>query len=176
MYAHWPQPLGEVFRTHYGLDATDEALANARYEVVNQGRGLRRDFAIASNKKVRFVFRPASPVAEHDAEVLKILLNAETLEIADAAWVAPKGTPTALTPLGDLHLPLEGLIDVAAERERLQKEIAKVEQELTTVQRKLSSENFVKGAPAAVVDEHRQRQNAWQEKLAQLSKMREALG
>ena len=39
-----------------------------------------------------------------------------------------------------------------------------------------SSENFVKGAPAAVVDEHRQRQNAWQEKLAQLNKMREALG
>jgi valyl-tRNA synthetase len=108
--------------------------------------------------------------------VLKILLNAEALEIVDAGWATPKGTPTALTPLGDLFLPLEGLIDVEAERERLKKEIAKVEQELTNVQRKLSSENFVKGAPAAVVDEHRQRLSGWNEKLSQLTRMLESLG
>ncbi len=176
MFARWPGVLGKDFRTHYGLDATDEALANARYEVVNQGRGLRRDANIASNKKVKFVFRPTSPLTAHDPEVLKILLNAEALEIVDATWAPAKGTPTALTPLGELFLPLEGLIDVGAERERIQKEIAKVEQELLTVRRKLSSDSFVAGAPAAVVDEHRHRQTAWQDKLAQLGRMLETLG
>ena len=35
--------------------ANDEQFANAKYETVNAGRGLRRDFNIASNKRVRFV-------------------------------------------------------------------------------------------------------------------------
>lgn len=111
----------------------------------------------------------------HDAEVLKTLLNAEVLELA-RDFVAPKGTPTSLTPLGKLFLPLEGLIDLAAEGDRLGKEIAKVEQELAKVRAKLSSSSFVSGAPANVIDEHRRRENDWQEKLAQLQRMKEALG
>ena len=81
---------------------------------------------------------------------MRILLNAETLELNDA-FAPPKGTPSALTPLGELYLPLEGLIDPAAERERLAREITKIEQELAKVRAKLASENFVKGAPDAVI-------------------------
>ena len=143
--------------------------------MVNAGRGLRRDFNIASNKRVRFVLRPNTQLSEHDYAVLRILLNAEPLEFVDAAWSAPKGTPTVLTPLGELFLPLEGLVDVSAERERLGKEVAKVESELTKVRAKLADPNFSAKVPAAVLDEHRQREATWAEKLAQLQKMREAL-
>jgi valyl-tRNA synthetase len=73
-------------------------------------------------------------------------------------------------------MPLAGLVDTAAEQERIEKEIAKVEAELATVRRKLSNENFVNNAPAAVVEEHRQRQLDWAEKLTQLSRMRDSLG
>jgi valyl-tRNA synthetase len=106
---------------------------------------------------------------------MRILLNAETLE-TNEEFAAPKGTPSAITPLGELYLPLEGLIDPTAERDRLTKEIIKVEQELAKVRAKLASENFVKGAPDAVIAEHRQREADWNEKLARLAKMREALG
>ena len=175
MFARWPAPLDDDFKAHYVLDASDEQFANAKYEVVNLGRGLRRDFNIASSKRVRFVFKPGTPLPAHETEVLRILLNAEPFDVLDQ-YDAPKGTPTALTPLGELLLPLEGLIDVAAERDRLQKEIAKVEDELAKVRAKLADSNFAAKVPAKVLDEHRQREAAWAEKLGQLRRMREALG
>jgi valyl-tRNA synthetase len=174
MYSHWPKPFDADFKTHYGLDESDEKFTNAKYEVVNFGRGLRRDSNIASNKRVRFVFKPNASLAMHDAEVLKILLNAEPLEVLEK-YDAPRGTPVAITPLGELFLPLEGLIDVEAERARLQKEIAKVDDELAKVRTKLADENFAAKVPAKVLDEHRQREAAWAAKLAQLQKMRDAI-
>ena len=121
------------------------------------------------------MFQPSSHVATHDAEVIRILLNAESLESVDLNWAPPRGTPTALTPLGKLFLPLAGLVDVEAERERLGREIAKIEQELVKVRAKLSSETFVSGAPAAVVEEHRKRETDWQAKLAEIRRVAEAL-
>jgi valyl-tRNA synthetase len=108
-------------------------------------------------------------------EVIRILLNAESLETVEAGWLPPRGTPTALTPLGKLFLPLTGLVDIEAERERLGKEIAKIEQELVKVRAKLSSETFVSGAPPAVVEEHRKRESDWQAKLAEIRRVADAL-
>ena len=177
MTAPWPRAFDEDERVYFGLDPEADQFAAARYETVNLGRGLRRDFNIASNKRVRFVLRTTATtnLAAHDIEVLRILLNAEPFDVL-AEYAAPKGTPAALTPLGDLFLPLEGLIDVAAERERLAKEITKVEQELAKVRAKLADPNFTDKVPAKVLDEHRLREKDWAEKHAQLAKMREALG
>jgi valyl-tRNA synthetase len=73
-----------------------------------------------------------------------------------------------LTPLGQFFLPLEGVVDVQAEKERLAKEIAKLESELETVRKKLANANFVDRAPAAVVEEHRQRERDFNSRLDQL--------
>ena len=175
MFARWPAPLDNDFYHYYDLDPSAEEAANAKYEVVNLGRGLRRDANIASNKRVRFILQSATPLLPHDTEVLRILLNAEPLEILPS-YDAPRGTPSTITPLGTLFLPLEGLIDVAAERERLTKEIAKVEDELGKVRAKLANPNFAGKVPPAVLADHQQRETAWAEKLAQLARMREALG
>ena len=170
MFAHWPAAFDDDFKDYYGLTPEADAAAIAKYETVTLGRELRRDSNIAANKRVRFVLKPGTPLPPHDGEVLKILLHAETLELDDA-YLPPRGTPVALTPLGELFLPLEGLVDVAAERERLGKEIAKVEQELAKVCAKLASETFVNGAPATVVADHRKRETDWREKLAQLQRI-----
>jgi valyl-tRNA synthetase len=175
MFARWPAPLDNDFYHYYDLDPSAEEAATAKYEVVNLGRGLRRDANIASNKRVRFILQSATLLLPHDTEVLRILLNAEPLEILPS-YDAPRGTPSTLTPLGTLFLPLEGLIDVAAERERLTKEIAKVEDELGKVRAKLANPNFAGKVPPAVLADHQQRETAWAEKLAQLTRMLEALG
>jgi valyl-tRNA synthetase len=175
MTAPWPKTFSADEREYFGLDPQAVQFAAAKYEVVNLARGLRRDFNIASNKRVRFVMRTTVALATHDVEVLRILLNAEPLDVL-GEYTAPKGTPVSITPLGELFLPLEGLIDVAAERERLAKEMAKVEQELAKVRAKLADPNFAGKVPAKVLDEHRQREADWAEKYAQLVKMREALG
>ncbi len=174
MFAPWPVPFGEDFKAGCGLTAGEDNAANAKYELVNIGRGLRRDFNIAANKRVRFVLKPAAPLSESDSEVLKILLNAEPFEVLEN-YEAPKGTPVAPTPLGELFLPLEGLIDVAAERERLQKEIAKAGDELNKVRAKLANPNFASKVPAPVLEEHQHREKTWAERLADLEKMRHAL-
>ena len=174
-FARWPQALDEDFKQNYGLTPNDEQFANAKYETVTAGRRLRRDFNIASNKRVTFVLVPSRALPEEETAVLPILLNAERLDVLQQ-YEPPKGTPTALTPLGALYLPLEGLIDLEAERQRLGKEIAKVEAELATARKKLANENFIAGAPAMVVAEHREREKKFVERLEQLQRMRDSLG
>ena len=80
-FARWPQPLDDDFKKHYGLTPNDEQFANAKYETVIAGRRLRRDFNIASNKRVVFVLVPPSPLPDEEAAVLRILLNAERLDL-----------------------------------------------------------------------------------------------
>ncbi len=173
MFAPWPKPLDEDELAHFGILPEDEKTANDKYEAVNLGRGLKSTFNI--NKRVRFVLKPSQELPDHEIEVLRILLNAEPLDV-DAAFVPTKGTPSALTPLGTIFLPLDGLIDVEAERARVSKEIAKVESELEKVTAKLADENFTSKVPQKVLDEHQQRKTDWQEKLAKLKEMLAALG
>ncbi len=71
-----------------------------------------------------------------------------------------------------LLIPLKGVVDFAAERERLQKELVGLEQNLASYERKLSNPNFVEKAPAAVVAEERRRQT---EALENKAKVEEAL-
>jgi valyl-tRNA synthetase len=105
---------------------------------------------------------------------MRVLLNAERLEtIPDYKPV--KGTPSSPTDWGELYMPLGGVIDVTAERERLDKEIVKLEDELRTVEDKLKNKSFVDRAPAAVVEEHRQRQKDFSAQLAKLKQARQGL-
>ncbi len=173
MFAPWPKPLDADELAHFGILPEDEQAANDKYKAVELGRGLKSTFNI--NKKVRFVLKPASELPNHEIEVLRILLNAEPLEV-DAAFQPKKGTPAALTPLGELFLPLDGLIDVDAEKARVGKEVAKVESELEKVTAKLADTNFTSKVPQKVLDEHQQRKTDWEDKLAKLKVMLEALG
>jgi valyl-tRNA synthetase len=66
-------------------------------------------------------------------------------------------------------------VDKSAERERLDKEIAKVEEELRTVETKLSNKSFVDRAPKAVVEEHRQRRANFAEQVRKLKEARDRL-
>jgi valyl-tRNA synthetase len=171
MYAPWPKPLDEEFQKHYVLDETDVQIATAAYELVSLGRNLRREGNIPSNKKVKFVFQNAHPVSAHDAEVMRILLNAEILEILPD-YEPKKGTPAARSSLGTLYLPLEGSIDVDAEKTRLTKEIEKIRVEIDKVRQKLSNPAFTEKVPPAVLEEHKQRLADWESKQ---SRVREAL-
>ena len=66
--------------------------------------------------------------------------------------------------MGDLFLPLEGQVDTAAETARLQKELQKIEAEITRAEQKLDNPNFTSKAPADVLEAHRQRLVEWQAK------------
>ena len=156
MTAPWPKPLDDDFKSHYGLTEQDEKYIEARNELVTQGRNLRRTANIAANKKIKFILKPARALAPHDVEVLRLLLNAEAVEV-NANYQPARNTMTVRVTLGDLFLPLEGLIDVEAEKARLKKELAKIEAEAAKVEQKLANPNFTQKVPANVLAEHRQR-------------------
>ena len=173
MFAPWPKPMDADEQAYFGILPEDEKTANDKYETVNLGRGLKSTFNIS--KKVRFVLKPTTELPAHEIEVIRILLNAEPLDV-DAAFAAKKGTPAVLTPLGELFLPLDGIIDVEAERTRVAKELAKVDTELAKVKAKLADENFTSKVPQKVLDEHKQRESDWSAQFEKLKVMLEALG
>jgi valyl-tRNA synthetase len=163
MFAPWPKPLDDDFKSHYGLTGNDEKQIEARNELVSQGRNLRRNANLAANKKIKFILKPARELSPHDVEVLRLLLNAESVEVK-ADYQPSKNTMTVRTESGDLFLPLEGLIDVEAEKARLKRELEKIEAEAAKVEQKLANPNFAQKVPANVLQEHKQRLADWQAK------------
>ena len=174
-FATWPKAFDEDFIEHYGLHQHFADFVESKYELVKSGRNLRGEFNIPSKQKIRYVMQPSETLSDYELNTLRILLNADPLDV-EAGYDAPKGTPTIPSSLGTLFLPLEGLIDVEAEKSRLSKELEKLAKEVEKVEKKLSNKGFVDRAPAEVVEEHRQRLVDWQHKLEHTKKSLGALG
>jgi valyl-tRNA synthetase len=155
------------------VDTGDLEKVRAVYDLVRSGRNLRAESRVPSNKKANFVLRPSASIDEPEVPTISRLVNADTFTI-DPKFEAEPGVPMALTPLGELFLVL-ATGDKSAERDRLDKEIARIEGELQTVGAKLSNASFVERAPAVVVEEHRKRKTDFTEQLSQLRQARAAM-
>ncbi len=153
-----------------GLVADAQSKAAATYETAARIRNLKVACGFASKRDLNFVLKSATGLDDSQIQTLRTLAGAGAIR-QDAAYVKGKNTAGTIAPLGEVYLPLEGLIDIAAERARLGKELEKVQAEVTKVINKLGSESFIGSAPAAVVEEHRQRQMNWEEKSVQLAEM-----
>jgi len=87
----------------------------------------------------------------------------------------PKHAASAVVDGGEIFIPLEGLIDLDAERQRIQKEMARVQGMLDGVQKKLSNESFVGKAPKEVVEKEREKLESIRMTLEKLGKNLEQL-
>ena len=101
---------------------------------------------------------------------MKRLARISDISFADAA---PKSSIQLLIRGETAALPLEGVIDLDAERARLAKEIQKLDGEVAKIDAKLGNADFMKRAPEEVVEEQRERRD---EALSRKAKMEEALG
>lgn len=156
-------------------DVPDSAArAELIYTVAGRLRNLKAEYHLAARKDVRFVVKNAVPWLSEEADVLALLVGAESVEI-DASFEVAKGTPTAVTDAGEFVLPLDGLIDVEAEQARLKKEISRVEKEVEKSLKKLQNPNFVENAKPEVVEIEKERHATWLEKLKQLRELYAAL-
>jgi valyl-tRNA synthetase len=168
MFAPWPKPFSDEEKAWFGLTEAVVQHTAARNELVSLGRNLRREFNLPAGRKLRFVLKPAVPLSAAEVQVLRLLLNAETVEV-QPAYQPPRGTPCAANALGELFLPLEGLVDFAAERARLTRELEKARAEVAKVREKLANPNFVQKVPPQVLEDHQRRLAEWQERERQLS-------
>jgi valyl-tRNA synthetase len=106
------------------------------------------------------------------SESIRRLARAGSIETADAA---PAGALQLLVRGEVVALPLAGLVDLTAEKARLDREIEKVRVEIAKVEAKLGNADFVSRAPEVVIAEHRERLETFQERLVRLTAARERL-
>ena len=148
-------------------------LVSAIYQTIQAGRNLRAESKLPSNRKIRFILRTDEKFISSQIPTLTRLLNAEEVEM-DPKYQAQAGNPVAVTPLGEIFLTVAAA-DRAGERQRLDKEIARIEIEMRAAEEKLGNKSFVDRAPATVVEEHRQRLKDFSAQLAKLKQARECL-
>ena len=162
-FAGWPQ----------AEEIAPEPNAEAVFRAATLARTLRANYNIPSNKRLRWLVQSQESWVTAELAVLRALLNAESVEPVDRQ---PAGAAACPTEIGVIFLPLEGIVDSKAERNRLEGEMAKVRGEIEKVERKLASESFVQNAPAEVVSDHRRRLETWFARLEALRGAHDALG
>ena len=141
--------------------AADEQLAGLR-RLIDAARNMRGEMGLAPSLKVPMVVAPPSAQVEAYAPYLVALCRLESVQqVADlAADAAQALAPVSVVDTRRFLLRVE--IDVAAERERLGKEITRLEGEIAKAQKQLALPGFVDKAPPAVVAQ-------MQERVAQFS-------
>ncbi|OYX57007.1 MAG: valine--tRNA ligase [Brevundimonas subvibrioides] len=148
--AAWPV-LPDAF-----MDAEAEAEIGWLVDLVGEVRGLRSEMNVPPGAKPPLTF-VAPDAATSDKAVRHrdlILTLARVSEVATAD-VAPTGAVTFVSGGSAAALSLAGIIDLAAERARLTREIAAFDSDVGHVMKKLGNPNFVERAAPAVIDEQR---------------------
>ncbi len=118
-------------------------------------RNVRGEMGIAPSKKLAVIIQAPDDgpreVILRGEDYIRNLANLGDLTILAAVGTEPGGAATAVVSDMTIYVLLEGLIDIAGEKLRLEKEIAKVAKDLTLVNRKLANSDFrAKAAPAIV--------------------------
>ncbi len=135
------------------IDAEAEAWVATLKQAVDACRSLRGEMSISPAQRVPLIAAGDAEKLMAYAPHLKALAKLADIEIV--AELPEADAPVALA--GDFRLMLKIEIDVAAEKERLGKEIARLQGEVTKAQAKLGNEGFVARAPAAVVEQEKAR-------------------
>lgn len=138
--------------------------------VISAIRTVRAELNVAPSKNVPIIVHNASE-QDHQrlaqfAPIINTLCRLESCSSQHTG--ALPLSANALVDGMELHIPLKGIIDVASELKRIEKEIAKTEAELARINKKLANTNYVQKAPAEVVDKERQKALDQQHALTQL--------
>jgi len=154
------------------IDEAAEAWVALLKQAVDACRSLRGEMSISPAARVPLIAAGDADKLTKYAPYLKSLAKLE--DVAVVADLPEADAPVML--VDDFKLMLKVEIDIAAEKERLGKEIARLENEISKANAKLGNESFVARAPAAVVEQEKGRVaefGASLEKLqAQLSKLK----
>tara|TARA_B110000971_G_scaffold221676_1_gene269840 strand:+ start:61 stop:1374 length:1314 start_codon:yes stop_codon:yes gene_type:complete len=159
-------------------DPAAEAQIEWLKAVITGIRNIRGEANIKPSKEITLLLQGGSTAdrigATEGSEMLMRLAN-----VAEITWLKDGDTPpaNALSLVGELKVmvPLAGLIDIAAEQARINKEVERIRGEIERIDKKLSNESFVAKAPSEVVDKERARAVEFAATLETLSEQMEQL-
>ncbi|WP_224242443.1 valine--tRNA ligase [Hyalangium gracile] len=169
-----PYPEPKQFSGDYGRAEADIEWLKAS---VSQLRRIRSEMNISPTRPVPLLLQGGG--AEDRERIQRFQAGLSFLaRLESIAWLEGEAPASATAIVGELRLlmPLAGLIDLSAERARLEKEMKRLEGDIAKCNTKLGSETFVNNAPAAVVAQERQRLTDWTQQLATLREQHRRLG
>jgi len=154
MVASWPKSYGR-------LDETVNGHMAILMEVIRTIRNIRSEYNVEPAKWISATVVAGDNYAllQRHREVIVKLARLDDQAFNLVTQLETKPTQSAAQVIGsglEIYLPLAGMIDLTAERTRLNKEIANLEKRILSGQAKLSNESFVSKAPAAVVAKERE--------------------
>jgi len=146
--------------------------------LISEIRAVRSEMNVPAGAKIALMVKDAKEItrarmAAHGASIER-LARIESVTYLDGD--IPKGAISAVLDETTLILPLAGIIDIAAEKERLAKEIAKAGTEMTKIEKKLGNPGFIAKAPEEVVEENRTRLAEYGAQKAKLAEALERIG
>jgi len=153
------------------IDAEAEAAVAELKSQIEAVRALRGEMGLSPAQKVPLFAEGDAQLLGRNAPYLAALAKLSQVDIV--ATLPDAGAPVQV--VGKARLMLHVEIDVAAERARLDKEIARLEGEIAKAQGKLGNASFVERAPAAVVEQEKQRMAAFVETLQKVRAQRTKL-
>ena len=178
MLAPWPKPLAAEL-ARWGATAEGAQYVDARHELTRVGRMLRADCGIAPGQKIDYIIKANSPALtaqlKADVATLKTALKAKEVTVDDA-FMPASAMPSALTAIGTVYMPVEGLIDVKAESVKLAQQLAELGGHLERANQKLNNPGFVSKAKPEVVAQFQKSRQEIQDKYDKVKRLLEMLG
>ena len=155
------------------IDPTSEAAVAELRAMIDACRALRGEMNLSPAQRMPLLIAgPADRAALH-APFLQSLAKLSEVEVVNAL---PEDSLAPVQIVGDFRLMLKIEIDVTAERERLDREISRLQSESDKARAKLDNASFVQRAPAAVVEQERERLAGFSATLDRLREQRSKLG
>lgn len=155
MVAPYPKfdPNNPQWPSKINFDAKEEM--DTVMEIITSIRSIRQELNIAHSVPLKAIVKPrdeagVKKVEAHKKSILA-LSKAVSLDVSTVAKRPPQSA-TAVHAHSEVYVPLEGLIDIGKEKERIEKDLAKIKKELAMLDKKFEDENFVKNAPAEVLE------------------------
>ncbi len=167
-----PLTLGPWPDAGAAVDSEAEDEIGWAIELIEAIRSIRSEMAITPNAPLRLALvAPSAKILAYLERWRPTLERMARLEGVDVLAEPPPGSLAILVRDAQAALPLAGLVDFAAERARLDKDIAKERAEVAKVDMKLNNADFLFRAPEEIIEENRERREA---SLARLAKLDEA--
>ncbi len=155
------------------VDEISEKEFESVKQIVTALRNIRGEMNIPPSKKIKVVIKSDS-LNEFQKSYIAALVKVEELTLNKNA-IKPAGSASSVVAGTELFVPLEGIIDLEVERNRIDKEITRLENLLKNADKKLSNKNFLDKAPKDIIERERLKKQSWQEALEKLKILREDL-
>lgn len=155
------------------VDRDSEEKVELLQELISSIRNIRGEMNVPPSRACDIYIKSKSPYFEDiinsNKEYIKKLSRVENVFIGENI-TRPQNSSVSVVKGNEIYIPLEGLIDIEVEKERLKKEIERIERLLEGISKKLANQNFIQRAPEEVIQKEKEKQKNFSDALEKVKK------